>query len=92
MAYSDVALLRADTQFLARIAASYATETALGTGSDPDAWANSHGWDAAASPGFGDAYATALANGVPNPGNDPAVISDAQILSAVQAIIAANPA
>lgn len=87
MAYYDVALLRLDTQFLQRVAACYATETPLGTGDDPDVWANVHGWDVAAQPGFGDAYASALAAGVVNPGSDPSVISDAQLLSAVQAIM-----
>lgn len=38
----------------------------------------------AASPGFADAYAYALNTGVPNPGRDESVISDAEILSAVQ--------
>jgi hypothetical protein len=40
----------------------------------------------AAAPGFADAYASAVAGGVPAPGRDPSVISDAQILSAIQAL------
>lgn len=38
----------------------------------------------ASSPGFADAYESALVAEVENPGRDQAVISDAQILSAVQ--------
>jgi hypothetical protein len=40
----------------------------------------------AAVPGFGEKYSYAIATGVVRPGNDPAVISDGDILSAVQAI------
>lgn len=40
----------------------------------------------AASPGFAEAYESALIAEVPNPGLDQSVISDAQILSAVQTL------
>lgn len=88
MAYYDVALLAADADFTARTTAAYTIET-LGTGGDvlPVQWAAEHAWDMAAQPGFGDAYASALAAEVPGPGRDPSVISDPQILSAVQALI-----
>lgn len=89
MAYWDVSLLAADGEFQNRVAACYATETPIGTGDQPMSWAAEHAWDVAAAPGFGDAYASAIAAGVPNPGRDPAVISDAQILSAVQALMPA---
>ena len=88
MGYYDVSLLKADTAFLGRVAASYAQETPLGEGIDPDQFATTHAWDYAAAPGFGDAYASALAGGNPSPGSDPAVITDGMILSATQAIIA----
>lgn len=89
MAYHDIALLSSDPDFLARTAAAYAVEALQ----DPDRenasdWANQHAWDMAAAPGFGDAYASALANQVPSPGKDPSVISDSQILSAVQFLMA----
>lgn len=87
MAYSDVALLAADYDFQTRVAACIATETASQPAPpNASAWAADHAWQMAAQPGFGDAYASAIAGGVPRPGNDPAVISDAQILSAVQSI------
>ena len=41
----------------------------------------------AASPGFADAYEYALNTDVERPGNDPAVITDGQILAAVQALV-----
>lgn len=82
MAYSDIALLANDFDFTQRVTAAVATE-----GNDnPTQWIQQHYWEVAASPGFGDAYASAIAGGVERPGNDPSVISDPMILSAVQAI------
>lgn len=86
MAYSDVAALAADYDFQLRVAACVATEDA--SVSSPPGWAADHAWQVAASPGFGDAYASAVAGGIERPGNDPSVISDAQILSAVQPLLA----
>ena len=51
-------------------------------------WAATHVWAVAAAPGFADAYSSALAGGVPTPGRDPAVITDAMLLGAVQALAA----
>jgi hypothetical protein len=87
MAYSDVAALASDYDFALRTQAAYATEPgADASGSKPADWQASHAWELAGQPGFGDAYASAIANGVQRPGNDPSVISDAMILGAVQAI------
>ena len=85
MAYFDVAQLSGDGDFIDRVTAAYATDHP-DTAQDAPAWADTHRWNVAGQPGFGDAYASAIAGGVPNPGRDPAVISDAQILSAVQSI------
>lgn len=92
MAYTDVALLAADYDFQQRVSACVAIETLDDTGAvNPPAWAAEHAWQMAAQPGFGDAYASALAADPPveRPGQDPGVISDSQILGAVQAL--ANP-
>lgn len=86
MGYSDVAALAADNDFALRTTAAYASETLGDDSTDPPSWQAAHSWDMAAQPGFGDAYASALAGGVPRPGNDPSVISDPMILGAVQAI------
>ena len=85
MAYWDQALLSTDSDFLQRVAACAAVEIELGS-THPLSWANEHGWAIAASPGFADQYASAIAGGVQRPGRDPAVITDGQILSAVQAL------
>lgn len=87
MAYSDVAALAADNNFALRTVACVAIETSGDNPKpDPGVWQAQHSWDMAAQPGFGDAYASALAAGVEEPGNDQSVISDQQILSAVQTI------
>lgn len=86
MAYSDQAMLSRDGDFNLRIAACAAVEVDLVPPNQPTEWATEHIWFIAAAPGFADAYAYAIATGVERPGNDPAVISDGEILAAVQAI------
>jgi len=81
MGYWEQSMLSRDPDFRDRVAASAAVETSE---YDPPTWAMENVWAIAAAPGFADAYSSALAADVPNPGRDPAVISDAQILSAVQ--------
>lgn len=96
MAYYDTARLKTDTEFLERSAACYATEQDPAAGGvylvDPDLWATRNAWAMASQPGFGDAYASALVAGNEHPGSDPAVITDAQVLSAVQSLIVAEAA
>lgn len=82
MAFSDVALLAADTDFANRVRACCAVEGFA----DPNAWQNDHVWPMAATPSFGDKYASGIANGIERPGNDQSVIADGEILAAVQAI------
>jgi hypothetical protein len=84
MSYSSQSMLANDTLFRDRIAACAAVE--VPRTHQPVQWANDHIWWVAAAPGFADAYQYALDTGVVNPGNDPSVITDAQILSAVQAL------
>lgn len=89
MAYSDVAALAGDYDFALRCQACYSTEPGTdAAGSGPAEWQAGHAWQLAGQPGFGDAYASAVAGGVERPGNDPAVITDAQILGAVQGLLA----
>jgi hypothetical protein len=90
MALSDVALLAVDPDFLSRTSACVAVEQNADPGSwvdiNPQRWAMEHQWQMAATPTFGDKYGYAVSTGVVRPGNDPSVISDGEILSAVQAI------
>lgn len=85
MAFSDQALLSNDVDFRDRIAACAAVEVDLGE-MHPITWATNNQWTISAAPGFADKYASALAGGINRPGNDPSVISDGDILSAVQAL------
>lgn len=87
MAYSDVALLAADNDFIMRTRACVAQEGVA----DVVAWSTTNQWQMAGAPGFGEKYAYALATDVERPGNDPAVISDSEILAAAQAIGTTNP-
>jgi len=82
MAFFDVSLLAGDNDFIQRIRACASTEGEL----DPIGWTQAHIWQLAGTPGFGDKYGYAIETGVQNPGRNQSVISDGDILSAVQAI------
>ena len=88
MSYAAQAQLSGDPDFISRVSASAAVEVPPPT--HPVTWARDHIWRIAAAPGFADAYESALVAGVERPGNDPAVISDGQILDAVQAEVGAG--
>jgi hypothetical protein len=85
MSYTSQAQLSVDSFFLERIAACAAVE--VPHSHQPQRWANDNIWWISASPGFADAYEYALLNGNSEPGKDPAVITDAQILAAVQHLV-----
>lgn len=88
MALFDLALLTQDQDFRLRCIASATLEKAY----QPEQWVWANIWDLAGSPGFADAYASALLGEVEFPGRDQAVISDGQVVAAVQALLSAqNP-
>lgn len=74
-----------DADFTARVTACVSNEDPA---VNPPGWAEEHRWRMAAAPGFADAYSYAVETGVPNPGRDESVIPDADILAAVQAVLA----
>lgn len=84
--YWDVVHVADDADLQARCMAAAALETIP----EPQTWAYARRWQYAAQPGWGDAYASAVVAGNPNPGRDPAVITDPMILSATQALAAAG--
>lgn len=84
MSYNSIAEVAHSYSLRERIAACAAVEGV--TNPHPTEWADQHLWWLAASPGWGDAWAYALASGITDPGADEAVITDGMILSAVQAI------
>jgi len=89
MSYASQAQLANDAAFRNRVSACAAVE--IPHTHQPVQWTNDHIWWVSAAPGFADAYEYAVNTGVVNPGGDPAVITDSQILSAVQAIGAEEP-
>jgi len=85
MSYSSQAMLSMDTDFMNRVNAAAAVE--VPHSHQPQRWGADNIWWIAAAPGFADSYEYALNTNVERPGNDPAVITDAQILAAVQALV-----
>ena len=82
MSYWDISLMAADPDLTSRCAAAAAQEGAP----DPRNWAANHMLELAASPGWSEAWASAIAGENP----DGAVITDGQILSAVQLELSAE--
>lgn len=76
-----------DYGLIMRIAACAATE---GVPGNPSSWADDRWQKLVASPGWDAAWASAVTGGIEDPGEDEAVITDGQILSAVQLLIAAE--
>lgn len=88
MSYASQAELARDPDFIARVAACAVVENPARAGNRPAVWAEEHVWRIAAAPGFAAAYESAQVARVERPGRDPAVVTDAQILAAVQPLIA----
>lgn len=84
MSYLTQSTIAADQHIHERVAQCAAQEDAPG---DPDTWAFDHRRDLAAAPGWSEAWESAVAGGVEDPGADEAVITDAMILSQVQAML-----
>lgn len=85
MSYNAQAIIAHDQQILNRVIACAASENVP---DHPVAWVNNRAWRFAAQPGWGSKYASALAANIPDPGLDESVISDADILTAVQLLLA----
>ena len=85
-AYWPISLCANDPEMQSRVAACAAQQQTLGAGieGDPSGWAIQHRLTWASSPGWGAAWESALVAENPNPGRDPAVISDGMILATVQ--------
>lgn len=87
MTYNTVADITDSASLTRRIVAAAATEDIP----NPEAWANGARWKLAAQPGWGQAWESAVASGVEDPGASEVVITDGMILSAVQAITTPVP-
>ena len=93
MSYASIAQAAVSGSLRYRIAACIAQEGGAGDTLQTSALgcADQIMWQCCAEPGWGEAWESALVAEPPNPdpGNDPAVISDSQILAAVQKHLAA---
>lgn len=85
--YWSVSLIAADQDLQQRVVACAAIENIF----DPLTWAHAHAWDYASQPGWGEKWQYALDSGDTSPGRNDAVITDADILTAVQQIRAEDP-
>ncbi len=88
MSYTAIAQAAQDQHLRLRIAACVAQERPHAT-AHPIAHADAIQWQVAASPGLADAYTYAVETDVPDPGADPAVITDTALLAAVSALLPA---
>jgi hypothetical protein len=87
MSYSTGHLISQDTDLRNRAAVAAAEQGV--TAGEEEHWVFLHARQLAIQPGWREAWESALANGVENPGADPAVITDGQILAAVQGLLGA---
>lgn len=91
MSYESIHRCAYDEAFLARVEACIAQEQGgAGTGStgeavSPAALLEPMRWAVATAGDVEAAYESAIAAGNPNPGGDPAVVTDGMILASVQA-------
>lgn len=87
MSFNTQAVIAHDPAILRRVSAC-AASLGIGLGGDdhPVAWANNNAWMLAVSPGWSEAFAASVAE---DPGADEDAITDAMILTAVEALIAA---
>lgn len=81
MSYNTIADIAADPYILRRVTAAAAQEHKT---KPFDGWAYNFRWEIASSPGWSEAWESAVVSGVVTPGQDPAVITDGMILAAVQ--------
>ena len=86
--YNSVADMAEDLALNRRLTAAVAKEGIL----DPKGWLYPRNWQVVSAPGWDAKWDSAVAGGVQNPGEDEAVITDGDILSAVQAVIASATA
>jgi hypothetical protein len=70
MSYSTIATIQRSTALAERVTAAAATETGPGEGNTQFApqWTSERSWDLAATPGWADAWASAVEGGITDPG------------------------
>lgn len=84
MSYLTQSIIADDPYMRLRVASAAAQEGVALTGIEPDAWTVEWRRVWSTAPGWDAAWESAQAGGVADPGSDPAVVTDAQILSQIQ--------
>lgn len=85
MSYKAMADMKEDSDLRRRVAACVAQESGQ---TNPEDWVNARSWEIATTPGWADAWDSAVAGNIQNPGADAGVISDLMILSRIQQLLA----
>ena len=94
MSYSTIYAMEHDASLMGRCSAGVASEvaaTGVGDASGTNFWILNRSWDLAATPGWADAWESAVANDILDPGADEGVITDGIILARVQPLLAQYP-
>jgi len=84
--YLTISTIAADPAMLGRVTACAGQQ---GSELPPEVWAWENRYRWAAAPGWGQQWDSAVASGVEDPGADPAVITDGDILAVVQPMLGA---
>jgi hypothetical protein len=92
MSYATQSQLARDQDFIARCTACAAREIDPASPTSSQSWVIANIWELAATPGFDDKYEYAINSQHSRPGWDGAVITDGDILAAIQALLAKVPA
>jgi hypothetical protein len=79
--YSTIAAMAYDSALFNRCVAAAAEEQKT---KPYESWVADNRWDLASSPGWWEAWESAVASGNPSPGDDPTVITDEMILASIQ--------
>lgn len=81
MTYADITAITQSTSLIDRMTAAAAQENKP---KPYDGWVRERIWELAVTPGWAEAWGSALASGIIDPGASPTVITDGMILAAVQ--------
>lgn len=95
MTYSTVADIYHSAALMERATAGVASEVSAGSvdgdASVSNAWVTRRAWDLASTPGWAAKWESAIAGGITDPGASGAVITDGDLLSRLQALLAVYP-
>ena len=94
MSYSTISAIQHSPSLMDRATAGLAAEVSAGLEGDASqsgAWVSRRSWDLAATPGWADAWESAEAGGISDPGANEGVITDGMILARLQQLLVDYP-